>query len=156
MDKDPYKLRKTRDKKPEGFLNSEEFFDFLKKKKIFIKRKDNLPRFCEKNGIRMIKFRREGSGGTTPTAYKIPSNAKIEQIKKKLMTNNNSVLGLELVKKKERKILQIFDEAKNQEESKASIARKVKESLSVPCNRKLVRRVLNEKRSSNLDKLKNL
>ena len=116
MDKDPYKLGKTREKKPEGYLSSEELFDFFKKKKIFIKRKDNLPRFCEQHNIQMIKFKREGSGGTTPTAYRIPSDTKINQIKQKLMLNNNSILGLELIKKKENKILQIFDEAKNQQE----------------------------------------
>ena len=102
----------------------------------------------------MIKFKREGSGGTTPTAYRIPSDTKINQIKQKLMLNNNSILGLELIKKKENKILQIFDEAKNQQESKSSIADKVSEVLGVPCNRKLVRRVLNEKRSTKLYKLK--
>ena len=154
MDKDPYKLGKTREKKPEGYLSSEELFDFFEKKKIFIKRKDNLPRFCKQHNIQMIKFKREGSGGTTPTAYRIPSDTKINQIKQKLMFNNNSILGLELIKKKENKILQFFDEAKNQQESKSSIADKVAEVLGVPCNRKLVRRVLNEKRSSKLDKLK--
>ena len=154
MDKDPYKLGKTREKKPEGYLSSEELFDFFEKKKIFIKRKDNLPRFCEQHNIQMIKFKREGSGGTTPTAYRIPSDTKINQIKQKLMFNNNSILGLELIKKKENKILQIFDETKNQQESKSSIADKVSEVLGVPCNRKLVRRVLNEKRSTKLDKLK--
>tara|TARA_B100001027_G_scaffold120493_1_gene83259 strand:+ start:226 stop:690 length:465 start_codon:yes stop_codon:yes gene_type:complete len=154
MDKDPYKLGKTREKKPEGYLSSEELFDFFEKKKIFIKRKDNLPRFCEQHNIQMIKFKREGSGGTTPTAYRIPSDTKINQIKQKLMLNNNSILGLELIKKKENKILQIFDEAKNQQESKSSIADKVSEVLGVPCNRKLVRRVLNEKRSTKLYKLK--
>ena len=154
MDKDPYKLGKTREKKPEGYLSSEELFDFFEKKKIFIKRKDNLPRFCEQHNIQMIKFKREGSGGTTPTAYRIPSDTKINQIKQKLMLNNNSILGLVLIKKKENKILQIFDEAKNQQESKSSIADKVSEVLGVPCNRKLVRRVLNEKRSTKLYKLK--
>ena len=137
MDKDPYKLGKTREKKPEGYLSSEELFDFFEKKKIFIKRKDNLPRFCEQHNIQMIKFKREGSGGTTPTAYRIPSDTKINQIKQKLTLNNNSILGLELIKKKENKILQIFDEAKNQQESKSSIADKVSEVLGVPCNRKL-------------------
>lgn len=154
MDKDPYKLGKTREKKPEGYLSSEELFDFFEKKKIFIKRKDNLPRFCEQHNIQMIKFKREGSGGTTPTAYRIPSDTKINQIKQKLTLNNNSILGLELIKKKENKILQIFDEAKNQQESKSSIADKVSEVLGVPCNRKLVRRVLNEKRTTKLYKLK--
>ncbi len=156
MDKDPFKLGKTRNEKPQGFLDSDELFDFFKKKKIFIKRKDNLPRFCNKNGIQMLKFKREGSGGSTPTAYKIPTEKKIEEIKQKLMSNNNSVLGLELVEKKEKKILQIFDDAKNKEESKSSIADKVSNVLGVSCNRKLVRRVLNEKRSSKLYKLKKI
>ena len=153
MDKNPYNL-KERIEKPEGYLDSDELILFLEKKKIHIKRKDNLPRFCQKNGIQMIKFKREGSYGSIPTAYKVPSDVKIEQIRNKLIFNNNSILGLELIKKKEKKILQIFDEAKDQEESKSSIARKVSEALGVACNRKLVRRVLNEKRSSKLDKLR--
>ncbi len=152
MDKNPFNL-KIREKKPEGFLDSDEFILFLEKKKIII-RKDNLPRFCKKNDIQMLKFKRIGSGGNVPTCYKIPNDKKIQQIRNKLTFNNNSVLGLELVKNKEKKILQIFDESQNQEESKSSIARKVKDELGVPCNRKLVRRVLNEKRSSKLDKLK--
>ena len=130
MDKDKYKLGKTREKKPEGYLSSEELFDFFQKKKIFIKRKDNLPRFCDQHNIQMIKFKREGSGGTTPTAYRIPSDTKINQIKQKLMLNNNSILGLELIKKKENKILQIFDEAKNQQESKNNLLKPLKNLLS--------------------------
>ena len=154
MDKDKYKLGKTRDEKPQGFYDTDQLFEFFKRKKIFVKRKDNLPRFCENHGIQMVKFKREGSGGSTPTAYKIPTDTKIEQIKQSLMYINNSVLGLELVKKKEKKILQIFDEAENKEESKTSIATKVSKLLGVPCNRKLVRRILEEKRSSKLEKLK--
>ena len=152
MDKNPFNL-KIREEKPEGFLDTEEFILFLEKKKINV-RKDNLPRFCERNGIQMLKFKRIGSGGNVPTCYKIPNDKKIQQIKNKLTLNNNSVLGLELVKKKEKKILQIFDEALNQEVSKSSIARRVKDELGVPCDRKLVRRILDEKRSSKLDKLK--
>ena len=153
MDKNPFNL-KTSEEKPDGFLDSDELLTFLEKKKIFIKRKDNLPRFCKKNGIQMIKFKREGSGGSVPTAYKIPSDIKIQQIKEKLTLNNNSILGLELVKQKEKSIIKIFDDAQNQEESKSSIAKKVSDDLGVPCNRKLVRRVLDEKRSSKLYKLK--
>ena len=152
MDKNPFNL-KIREEKPEGFLDTEEFILFLEKKKVNV-RKDNLPRFCERNGIQMLKFKRIGSGGNVPTCYKIPNDKKIEQIRNKLTLSNRNVLGLELVKKKEKKILQIFDEALNQEESKSSIAQKVKDELGVPCNRKLVRRVLDERRSSKLDKLK--
>ena len=153
MDKNPYNL-KTSEEKPEGFLDTDEFILFLEKKKIFLKRKDNLPRFCKRNGIQMQKFKRIGSGGNPPTCFKIPNDKKIEQIRNNQLFVNNSILGLELVKNKEKKILQIFDEAKNQAESKSSIARKVKKVLGFPCDRKLVRRVLNEKRSSKLDKLK--
>ena len=154
MNKDKYKLGKTRDEKPEGFYDTDQIFELFKRKKIFVKRKDNLPRFCENHGIQMLKFKRKGSAGSTPTAYKIPSDAKLEQIRQKLKNVNNSVLGLELVKKKEKKILQIFDEAENKEESKTSIATKVSKSLGVLCNRKLVRRILKEKRSSKFEKLK--
>ena len=116
MDKNPFNL-KTSEEKPDGFLDSDELLTFLEKKKIFIKRKDNLPRFCKKNGIQMIKFKREGSGGSVPTAYKIPSDIKIHQIKEKLTLNNNSILGLKLIKQKEKSIIKIFDVAQNQEES---------------------------------------
>ena len=47
------------------------------------------------------------------------------------------------------------DETENKEESKASIARKVSKALGVLCNRKLVRKTLEAKRSSKLEKLKN-
>jgi len=67
--------------------------------------------------------------------------------------NNNNALGKENVEKKEKKILEIFDNAENKKESKSSIANKVTEVLGIPCNRKLVRRVLSEKRSSRLNKL---
>ena len=56
MDKDLINLEKG--KRP-GLCSSEELFDFFEKKN-FIKRKDNLPRFCEQQ-IQMIKFK-EGSG----------------------------------------------------------------------------------------------
>ena len=75
----------------------------------------------------MFKFKRIGSGGNAPTCFKIPNDKKIEQIRNKLTFSNKSALGLELVKKKEKKILQIFDEALNQEETKSSKAKKVKE-----------------------------
>ena len=156
MDKDKYKLGKTRDAKPEGYNDTDQMFEFLKKKKIFVKRKDNLPRFCDNNDIQMIRFKRQGSAGAPPTAYKIPSDAKLEQIRQSLKQVNNSFLGLELVKKKEKKILQIFDETENKEESKTSIASKVSKALGVPCNRKLVRKTLEAKRSSKLEKLKNI
>ena len=153
MDKDKYKLGKTSDEKPEGFYDTDQIFEFLKGKKIFVKRKDNLLRFCENHGIQMVKFKREGSGGSTPTAYKIPTDTKIEQIRQSLMYINNSVLGLELVKKRKEN-LQIFDEAGNKEESKTSIATKVSKALGVPCNRKLVKKNFRRKKIFKIRKIK--
>jgi hypothetical protein len=70
--------------------------------------------------------------------------------------NNNSLIGKEILKKKKAKILEIFDKAQDQVESRTSIAEKVAESLNVSCNRKLVAKVLYEKRSSELKKLKKI
>ena len=88
------------------------------------------------------------------TAYKIPTLAKIEEIKRVMFLSNNNSLGKKNIENKEKKILEIFDKAENKIESKSSIAEKVSVFLGVPCNRKLVRRVLNEKRSSKLNKLR--
>ena len=102
----------------------------------------------------MSKKKREGSAGSVPTIYKVPNKMKLEEIKDKMSLNNNNDLGKQIIKDKEQKILEIFDKAENKKESKTSIADKVAEHLGVPCNRKLVRRVLDEKRSSKLSKLK--
>ena len=59
------------------------------------------------------------------------------------------------IKKKE-KILEVFDKAEDQAESRTSIADKVSQILGTPCNRKLVRSVLDQKRSSKLNKLKKI
>ena len=168
---------------PSGYLNSEEFIDYLNKKKILFKRDDNLGRFCNNNSIHMVKIKREGRFGATPYAYKKPSENQIEQIKINLLNNNNSMMGKIMLKKKKEKILDIFDaaasaleynkkikdaenkgfdikkiseikkEKKLKCESKTSIAKKVSEILKVSCNRKLVASVLDEKRSSQINKL---
>ena len=148
----PFDL-KTKEESPKDYLDTDKFSEFLKKKKIIV-RKDNLPRFADRHGIKMAKKTREGSGGSVPTIYKIPTKAKLEEIIKNMSLSNNNALGQENIKKKEKKILEIFDKAENHKESKSSIADKVAKVLGVPCNRKLVRRVLNKKRSSKLDKLK--
>ena len=70
--------------------------------------------------------------------------------------NNSSILGKELLKNKKAKILEIFDKAKDKAETRTSIAEKVAESLDVSCNRKLVKKVLDEQRSSKLEKLKKI
>ena len=151
MQNNPYNL-KFFEEIPEGYLDTDGFLEFLIKNKISV-RKDNLPRFSFNHNIKMCKFKREGSGGSVPTAYKILSLTKINEIKKIMFLSNNTSLGIENVKNKEKKILEIFDKAENKKESKSSIADKVVKALGVPCNRKLVRRVLNEKRSSRLSKL---
>ena len=150
-DTNPFDL-KVLENEPKDYLDTVDFFKFLKKKNISV-REDNLPRFAEGHGIKMAKKIREGSAGSVPTIYKIPSKAKLEEIKKTMSLNNNNALGKENLKNKEKKILEIFDKAENKKESKSSIADKVAKVLGVPCNRKLVRRVLNEKRSSKLSKL---
>tara|TARA_B100000989_G_scaffold275172_1_gene234538 strand:+ start:23897 stop:24364 length:468 start_codon:yes stop_codon:yes gene_type:complete len=147
----PFEL-KVFDKSPKDYLDTDEFAKFLIKKKIKI-RKDNLPRFADTHGIKMARKKREGSAGSVPTIYKIPTKVKLDEIKKNMSLNNNNALGKENLKNKEKKILEIFDQAENKKESKSSIADKVAKALGVPCNRKLVRRVLNEKRSPMLSKL---
>ena len=147
----PFEL-KLLDKLTKDYLDTDDFAKFLIKKKIIV-RKDNLPRFADTHGIKMARKKREGSGGSVPTIYKIPTKAKLDEIKKTMSLNNNNALGKENLKNKEKKILEIFDKAENNKESKSSIADKVAKALGVPCNRKLVRRVLNEKRSSKLSKL---
>ena len=47
----------------------------------------------------------------------------------------------------------IRDEKNSKCETKTSIARKVEQLLGVNCNRKLVQKVLTDKRTSKLDKL---
>ena len=150
-DTNPFDLKVLEDQ-PKDYLDTDEFIKYLNNKKIII-RKDNLPRFADTHGIKMAKKTREGSGGSVTTIYKIPTKAKLDEIKKTMSLNNNNALGKENLKNKEKKILEIFDKAENKKESKSSIADKVAKALGVPCNRKLVRRVLNEKRSSKLSKL---
>ena len=75
MDSNPHNL-KTVDEKPSGYLDADEFIAFCNRKKIIIKRKDNLPRFCKNNDIKMIKIKRIGSSGSTPTCYKFQVKAK--------------------------------------------------------------------------------
>ena len=155
MDHNPYNL-KTLDEKPSGYLDAQQFIDFLAKNKIPIKRMDNLPRFADQNNIDMKKVKRDGSFGSVPTVYKIPNSTQISKILDNMKKNNNSILGKEILKKKKEKILEVFDKAEDRKETRTSIADKVARSLGVNCNRKLVRAVLDAKRSSKLDKLKKI
>ena len=155
MDHNPYKLKKL-DEKPSGYLDAQQFIDFLAKNKVPIKRMDNLPRFANQNNIEMKKVVRDGSGGSVPTVYRIPNSTQISKILDSMRENNNSILGKEILKKKKEKILEVFDKAEDKEETRTSIADKVAKSLGVNCNRKLVRAVLDAKRSSKLEKLKKI
>ena len=153
MESNPYNL-KVLEEKPSGYLTAEEFVDFLKKHKITIKRMDNLPRFANQNDIEMKKIVRAGSGGSVPTIYRTPNSTQISKILESMKNNNNSELGKQVLKKKKEKILEIFDKAEDRKETRTSIADKVAKSLGVNCNRKLVKAVLDAKRSSKLEKLK--
>ena len=168
---------------PAGYLSSDEFLNFLNRKKIQIDRNDNLGRFCNNNGISMVKIKRDGSYGATPYAYKIPSDSKIEEIILVMKNNNNSLLGRKILKQKKEKIIEIFDNAPSARDydkkieaakekklskkqideiitekwnkcySKTTLAEKVSEVMGVKCNRKLVAKVLEGKRSSQEHKL---
>jgi hypothetical protein len=100
----------------------------------------------------MIKVTRKTSYGSTPTWYQQPPKSKIENIIANLKNNNNSFLGREILKKKRKEILRIFDNAKNKSVSKISIAESVSKILGVNCNRKFVRKVLDERPQSQLEK----
>ena len=162
MEHNPYKLKeidvdwKEKEKPPEGYLDTENFLKFLKRKGININRTDNLPRFGDNNNIKMIKVTRNGKYGSVPTYYYPPSDTKIKEIKSNLNNNNNSLAGREMLKKKKLEILRIFDNAKDNVETRTSIADKVSEKLNVNCNRKLVKKILDDKRSSQLKKLKKI
>ena len=164
--------------KPSGYLTDDELIQLLNKKNIKIERKDNLCRFADNNNIKMARMVRVGKAGSPPTIFQKPSDSKIEEILKKHKNNNGSLLGREILEKKKKKILEIFDNAPNAKdydkkmedvsedkkkeivkikwekcETKTSIAKKVSEFLEVNCNRKLVTSILEKKRSSQLDKL---
>ena len=162
MKHNPYKLKQhdvdwaENEKSPGGYLDTDSFLKFLNRKGIKIDRADNLPRFGNNNEIKMIKVTRDGKYGSVPTYYYPPSDSKIEEIKLNLKNNNNSLIGRETLKKKKLEILRIFDNAEDNTETRISIADKVSEKLGVNCNRKLVRKVLDDERSSQLKKLKKI
>ena len=123
MKSNPYKLKLFKGE-TSWLSNSDELISFLDKNKIPIKRKDNLPRFAYQNNIQMYKMERDGSAGSVPTVYKIPTSNKISEIFENMKNNNNSILGKDILKKKKAKILEIFDKAEIEAESRTSIAKK--------------------------------
>ena len=63
MQNNPYNLKQV-DEIPAGYLDADEFVNFLNKNKIIIKRKDNLPRLAYNNSISMLLVTRIGRAGS--------------------------------------------------------------------------------------------
>ena len=153
MDYNPYKLKihdvdwKEGEKAPSGYLDSSSFLKFLNRKGVKIKREDNLPRWADNNSVKMIKVTRSGKFGSVPTMYLPPSETRMKEIVDNQKNTNNSLLGREMIKKKTEEVLRIFDAAKDNSVNKTSIAEQVAEKLGCSCNRKFVKKILNEKRT---------
>ena len=146
----PHDLKKV-DEAPSNYISGDQFLSLLRKYDVKID-DTNIPRFASNNKIKMVKVARVGSGGSSPSNYLKPSQSKIEDIIENLKNNNNSFLGREIIKKKRKEILRIFDNAKDKSVSRISIAKSVSKILDVNCNRKFVRKVLDERPQSQLEK----
>ena len=146
----PYDLAK-KEEAPSNFISSDQLISLLNKYGIEFD-STNIPRFASNNGIDMIKVKRVGKAGSTPTHYLQPTKNKIDKIIENQKSHNSSSLGKKVIKKKIQEILKIFDSAENNSVSRTSIAEEVTKKLGFPCDRKLVRKVLNKSRSSQLEK----
>ena len=140
-DHNPHGLHK-KEEAPSNYISGDELLSKLNK--YGIKLDDtNIPRFASNNNIKMIKVKRIGSEGSTPTYYLDPSKQKIEEITNLLKNNNNSFVGREMLKKKRKEILRIFNEATNKKKTSFSkIAKDVAKKLDTVSNRKFVAKVL--------------
>ena len=69
MEHNPYNLKQV-DEIPAGYLDADEFLSYLKKNKILVIRKDNLPRLASNNNIDMKKLKRDGRFGSFPRFIK--------------------------------------------------------------------------------------
>ena len=136
----------------QSYLSDSEFITYLNRNGILIKRTDNLTRFCKNNDISWIKVKREGSAGATPHYYNKVSTTKLQKIRENLRNNNNSLLGRQVLREKEKEVLKIFDKAEARTVSRTSISEIVSKNLKVKCNRKFVKKVLDERRKSQLEK----
>ena len=146
----PHDLKKV-DEAPSNYISGNQLLNLFRKHDVKIG-DTNIPRFASNNNIKMIKVKRENSSGSTPTWYQQPSKSKLENIIANLKNNNNSFLGREILKKKRKEILRIFDNAKDKSVSRTSIAESVSKILDINCNRKFVRKVLDERPQSQLEK----
>ena len=146
----PHDLKKY-DEAPQNYISGDKLISLLNK--YSIKFDDtNIPRFASNNNLKMIKVKRVGREGSTPTFYLEPSKSKIEEIIENQKGHNANSLGKKIVKKKVQEILNFFDSAEDNSVSRTSIALTVTKKLGYPCDRKLVRRVLNKSRSSQLER----
>ena len=146
----PHDLEK-KEKPPGNYISGDQLLSLLSKYGIEFD-DTNIPRFASYNDIHMIKVKRIGRSGSTPTYYLEPTKSKIDKIIEKQKSHNTSSLGKKVVKKKIQEILKIFDSAENNSVSRTSIAKEVTKNLGYSCNRKLVRKVLKKSRSSQLEK----
>ena len=146
----PHDLKRV-DEAPSNYISGDQLLSLLRKYDVKVD-DTNIPRFASNQNIKMIKVTRKNSWGSTPTWYQQPSKSKINDIIVNLKNNNNSFLGREILKKKRKEILRIFDNAKNKSVSRTSIAESVSKILGVNCNRKFVRKVLDERPQSQLEK----
>jgi len=119
MDANPYKLKTTevdwneKEKPPSGYLNSSSFLSYLNRKGVEIERKDNLPRWANNNGVKMIKCTRQGRKGSVPTYYFPPSDSRMKEIIESQKNVNNSLLGKKTLENKAAEILEVFDRAQD-------------------------------------------
>ena len=149
-DSNPHDLKKY-DEAPQNYIPGDKLISLLNK--YGIKFDDtNIPRFALNNQIKMAKVKRISSSGSSPTYYLEPSKSKIESIIENQKGHNANSLGKKIVKNKVQEILKIFDSAEDNSVSRTSIALTVTKKLGYPCDRKLVRRVLNQSRRSQLER----
>ena len=146
----PHDLKRV-DEAPSNYISGDQLLSLLRKYNVKID-DTNIPRFAKNQNIKMLKITRKTSYGSTPTWYQQPSKSKIDDIIANLKNNNNSFLGREILKKKRKEILKIFDNAKNKSVSRTSIAESVSKILGVNCNRKFVRKVLKDRSETQLRK----
>ena len=145
-DHNPHGLDK-KEEAPSNYISGDELLSKFNKYGIKIDH-TNIPRFASHNNIKMIKVKRDGSAGSEPTWYQEPSKNKIEEIVNGLKNNNNSFAGREMLKKKRKEILRIFNETtvKNKT-SFTKIAKDVEKNLDVVSNRKFVAKVLRKEKT---------
>ena len=145
-DSNPHDLKKF-DEAPNNYISGDELLSLFKKHGLKID-DTNIPRFALNNNIGMIKVTRTTSFGSTPTWYKQPSKEDISEIIENMKNINSSFLGKEIVNKKRKEILRIFNEAtvKNKT-SFTKIANDVEKNLDVASNRKFVAKVLRKEKT---------